>query len=152
MTVGGRFKGFIKILTTSSFATRAHFQYSGSMINRTTITLAIVCGALLLLPGTSAAKSPPKGKYECTIGYTLFGDLYIKSDGAYKHRGTKGTFKAGSKKITWKDGRKGWKISFKKGSLNGIKGRWYKTSDNMYEIALRNPEDDFESIYCDKRA
>ncbi len=119
------------------------------------ITLAL-CAVALLVPATAPAKAPPKGKYDCTIGGSqLFGTLTIKKGGKYSHRGTKGRFKHGRKRSTFADGIKGYKLSFKGGGLNKIKGRWYKAKDGTpagtYEIALKNPGSGFESIYCGKR-
>jgi hypothetical protein len=119
--------------------------------------LTAACVAALGLGTASAsAKAPPKGKYDCTIGgSTLFGTLTIKAHGHYKHRGTKGRYVAKGGSVKFPDGITGYRISFKGGSLKGMKGRWYKSNDGTasgnYEIALRNPTDDFESIYCDRR-
>ncbi len=104
--------------------------------------LAVACAAALLLPAASAdAAAPPKGRYDCVIGSsgTLFGTLVIKSGAKYAHRGTKGTFRATGKNLR-----------FKRGTLDGMRGRWYVSSSDRPEIALRNPRDDFESIYCTK--
>ena len=116
----------------------------------------LACALCLLSAPLAHAKAPPKGKYDCTIGAgTLFGTLTIKAGGAYSHRGSKGTFRAKGGKVEFPDGLRGWRISFKGGGLAGMKGRWYKGNDGTpagnYEIALRNPGSDFESIYCDKR-
>jgi len=120
-------------------------------LGKTILTGACIGALLAVAVAPAEAKAPPAGKYECVIGSTLFGNLQIKSGGSYRHRGTSGTFKAGSKRVSFKDGRKGYRISFKKGSLNGFKGRWYRSpTDGTYEIALLNPVDNFESIYCDK--
>jgi hypothetical protein len=121
-----------------------------------TTPLAVAATALLLLAATAEAKAPPTGKYDCTIGgSTLFGTLTIKRAGRYEHRGSKGTFTHGEKKKRFSDGIVGWTLRFKRGNLGGMRGRWYKASDGTpqgtYEIALRNPRDDFESIYCSKR-
>jgi len=121
------------------------------------LPLAALAALLLALPSPGLAKAPPKGKYDCVIGSSsiLFGTLAIKADNKYSHRDTKGSFKHGAKKKRFSDGRTGWTIKFKGGDLGGISGRWYKTGSAAplpsHEIALRNPEDDFESIYCDKR-
>jgi hypothetical protein len=118
--------------------------------------LALALMLLLAFPAVASAKAPPRGKYDCTIGgSTLFGVLTIKREKRYTHRGTKGTFTHGSRKTKFSDGIVGWKLRFKGGDLGGMRGRWYKatdgTPDGTYEIALRNPRDDFESIYCGKR-
>jgi hypothetical protein len=117
--------------------------------------IAVFATSLLLLPAPVAqAKAPPKGKYDCTIGNgILFGTLNIKSKSNYKHRGKKGSYTHGAKKKTFSDGKKGWTLKFKGGTLDGMRGRWYPTPTSgsvTHEIALRNPIDDFESIYCDK--
>lgn len=124
---------------------------------RLTSRLALLAIAALLAPASIAdAKPPPRGKYDCTIGgSTLFGTLTIKSSSRYTHGGEKGRYTHGRDKTTFSDGISGWKLRFKSGSLGGMRGRWYKASDGTpqgsYEIALRNPRDDFESIYCTKR-
>jgi hypothetical protein len=102
----------------------------------------IACSLALLPAGSAQAASPPKGKYDCVIGQNsiLFGTLTIKGGKRYSHRGEKGKFKA-----------KGKKLRFTSGPLAKIRGRWYKTSTGGAEIALRNPRDGFESIYCTKR-
>jgi hypothetical protein len=114
-----------------------------------------ICVTALLAPAGADAKAPPKGKYDCTIGgSTLFGTLTIKKGGKFSHNGTKGTFKHG-KRTTFPRGLKGYKLKFKGGTLNKMKGRWYKTVDGTpkgnYEIALENPSDGFISIYCNRR-
>jgi hypothetical protein len=119
------------------------------------IAIAALCMVAVLPATEAAAKPPPRGKYECTIGGMLFGSLTIKSGAAYTRNGKKGKYSAPGGKRTFPDGVKGWKIKFKTGSLKGFDGRWYKASDGTpqgnYEIALKNPLDDFESIYCDRR-
>ena len=81
------------------------------------------CVVALLVPVAAHAKAPPKGKYDCTIGgSTLFGTLTIKKGGRFTHNGTKGTFKH-SKRTTFPRGLKGYKLKFKGGSLNKMKGR-----------------------------
>ena len=85
----------------------------------------------------AAAKSPPKAKYDCVISGLLFGTLTIKGGERYAHRGAKDTFNAGSKRVTFPDTLKGWRLKFKGGSLGGFKGRWYRTSTpGVSEIAL----------------
>ncbi len=118
-------------------------------------TLACILALCVAGAAPAAAKAPPKGKYDCTIGSTLFGTLTIKGGGVYKHRGTKGRYIAKGGQKTFPDGVVGFDIRFRKGDLGGMKGRWYKgndgTPEGTYEIALRNPRDDFESIYCSRR-
>ncbi len=109
---------------------------------RLRVILAIVCVAAFAPVSVAEAKAPPKGKYDCVIGSNsiLFGTLTIKGGGQYTHRGTKGTFTSRARKL-----------SFRRGTLNRMKGRWYVSTSGRAEIALRNPRDDFESIYCTKR-
>ena len=117
------------------------------------LTFAFAAG----LPAPASAKAPPTGKYDCVIGSNsiLFGTLAIKDSSHYTHRGSKGTFTATGGAVTFPDKIVGYRIGFKGGTLGGMKGRWYKAKDGTpsgnYEIALRNPRDDFESIYCDRR-
>ncbi|MBI4897592.1 MAG: hypothetical protein HY827_04405 [Actinobacteria bacterium] len=115
--------------------------------------MLLTAAIALLIAAPAAAKAPPRGAYDCVIGSggTLFGTLTIKSKSRYAHRGSHGTFRAKGGLRTYPDGIAAYPISFKKGTLGGMKGRWHKTSDGVYEIALRNPTDDFESIYCDRR-
>jgi hypothetical protein len=105
---------------------------------RRLLALSVVLAVAVAAPAQAAG--PPVGKYECVIGSSsiLFGTLAIKSGKRYAHRGTKGTFTVPSAK----------KLRFKGGDLGGMRGRWTKTSSGTFEIALRNPRDDFESIYC----
>jgi hypothetical protein len=100
----------------------------------------LVVALLLALAAPAAAATPPNGRYDCVIGSSsiLFGTLVVKGK-TYKHRGTKGTL-SGTKKG----------LRLKGGDLGGMRGRWYKTTEGRFEIALRNPKDDFESIYCNR--
>ena len=122
---------------------------------RNSLALLAALSLLSAAPLAAEAKAPPKGKYDCVIGTILFGTLTIKDKSHYAHRGTKGTYTHGSTKKTFHDGIVGWTLRFKGGDLGGMRGRWYKgndgTPEGTYEIALRNPRDDFESIYCGKR-
>lgn len=118
-----------------------------SMRKGVIIPLVLIVGL-----GSSApayAKAPPKGLYECTIGGTLFGDVTITGSKTYTRFGKRGTFTAKGTRIR-EGGVRAYKISFTKGPFKGFRGDWRKTTDGKYEIALRNPRDDFESIYCDK--
>ena len=124
---------------------------------RRAVAITATCLAVLVVSAVPAsAKAPPRGKYDCTIGgSTLFGTLSIKASGRYGHRGTKGRYIAKGGAVTFPDGIVGYRIRFKRGTLDGVRGRWYKAKDGTpkgtYEIALRNPRDDFESIYCSRR-
>ena len=115
------------------------------------ISATLLVGLILAVP-ESGAKFPPRASYDCTISGILFGTLKIKGGGKYTHRGSNGTFKAGSKLVAFPDDIKGWRLKFSGGTLAGMRGRWYRTSTpGVSEIALRNPRDDFESIYCTQR-
>ena len=113
------------------------------------VVLAALAVVFLLAPA-SVAKSPPKGKYGCTLsGVGFFGTVKIVDGNTYKRNGKTGSYKAGDQKITFHDGWQGWKLKFKTGSFKGFQGRWYKSDTGEAEIALENPEDKgFESIYC----
>ena len=121
---------------------------------KTVLAITILAVLALLAAGPAAAGSPPLGKYDCTIGSDniLFGTIAILTGGRYTKDGTRGTFVAGAATIRFKDGVSGSTLLFKSGALNNIKGRWYrnKGSSRTYEIALRNPKDGYESIYCGK--
>jgi hypothetical protein len=100
--------------------------------------LAIV--AMLAIAAPASAGAPPRGLYECTISGTYFGDLTIKKDNKYVRNGVTGKFTF-----------KGRNLSFPSGGFKGFTGRWYMTTGSgpsTPEIALRNPQDDFEDIYC----
>lgn len=123
---------------------------------RMRVFIAAMCASLALPVAAAVAKAPPKGKYECTIGGSmLFGNLNIKSPSSYTRHGKTGKYSAQGGIRTFPDGVRGWSIKFKSGSLKGFKGRWYKAKDGTpggtYEIALENPLNDFESIYCVRR-
>ena len=124
-------------------------------MKRCSSLVVVACLALVAASG-AGAKAPPLAKYDCVIGSgnILFGTLAILGSGKYTHRGTHGTFTTGAVLTKFKDGPVGYTIRFKGGSLNGISGRWYRASAGggkfTYEIALKNPRDNFESIYCDK--
>jgi hypothetical protein len=125
-------------------------------MNKLFVSLLACAAALGVTTATATAKAPPHGKYDCTIGgSTLFGTLTIKGGHKYTHRGTHGRYVAKGGAVKFSDGITGYRMSFKRGDLKGMRGRWYKSNDGTasgsYEIALRNPRDDFESIYCDRR-
>jgi uncharacterized low-complexity protein len=120
-------------------------------MNRLKFTTCVVTAAMLfVLPASASAKSPPKGKYECVISGSYFGEVVIKSSSKYRRNGKTGSYKAGANKIKFKEGFSGYRLTFKTGGFKGFKGRWHKTTDGKYEIALKNPINNFESIYCDK--
>lgn len=124
-------------------------------MKRSVVVLLALVSALAVV-AAAGATAPPSAKYDCVIGSSsiLFGTLVIQPGGKYTHRGTHGTFTAGAKPTKYKDGKVATAIAFKGGDLNKISGRWYKASAGggkmTVEIALKNPKDDFESIYCDK--
>lgn len=107
------------------------------------VTVAVGLAIIVLAVASASAHAapPPPGKYECVIGANsiLFGNLIIRPGRKYAHRGTRGRFTGGASNLR-----------FKGGDLGGMRGRWHRSSDGIVEIALRNPRDDFESIYCDK--
>ena len=116
----------------------------------TALFAALAC--VLVAAPLSAAKSPPSGKYECTLsGVGSFGKLKIVDKNSYVRNGREGKYKAGDRKINFDDGFVGWKLRYTSGSFDGYKGRWYTADSGVHEIALENPADDegFESIYCD---
>jgi hypothetical protein len=109
-------------------------------MRRPLLLLAIAALALLAVAAPASAGPPPRGLYECTIDGILFGDLTIKKDNKYLRNGVTGKFSS-----------KGRNLSFNSGGFKGFKGRWYMATGSgpdTPEIALRNPIDDFESIYC----
>lgn len=109
---------------------------------RPSLTAVSLAAVALAVASPAHAGPPPLGKYECVIGASqiLFGDLFVKGGKRYAHRGTKGVFTAISGK----------RFRLKGGDLGGMRGRWYRDSSGGIEVALRNPKDDFESIYCSK--
>ena len=122
---------------------------------RTTVVLLTVTGLLAtaMLAPAAQAKSPPKGTYECTIGFSnqLFGSIKVKAGGKYKYSrfGKTGTFKTGKTKKKFSGETKGYPISFKGGGLNKFKGFWFTSTTGTHEIALHRPGSDFINIYCD---
>ena len=116
-----------------------------------TTAMAIAAGSVALTAAAPAiAKSPPQGKYGCTTGGYLFGDLKIIDKDTYKRNGKKGKYRAGDRKIHFDDGFVGYKIKFRTGSFKDYRGRWYKADSGTAEIALKNPNDGFEDTYCDE--
>ncbi|MDP8911442.1 MAG: hypothetical protein M3M94_05190 [Actinomycetota bacterium] len=112
------------------------------------VVTVLACVLAALVPATASAKAPPRGKYDCVIsGNILFGTIVIRSGARYTHRGTRGRFTHGRAR---RDARLGtvYPLRFRGGTLNNMKGRWYRTTSGRFEIALRNPRSNFESIYC----
>ena len=122
-------------------------------ISRRIALLALVLAALAPAP-LAEAKSPPKGKYQCTISGIIYGDLFITGKKTYKF-GLDGKYKKGKYRAKGKVGSGTYKgqskISFRTGRLKKHNGRWFRSTSGQYEIALKNPESGFESIYCDRR-
>ena len=123
---------------------------------RTTVVLLTVTGLLAtaMLAPAAQAKSPPKGTYECTIGFSnqLFGSIKIRAGGKYRYSrfGKTGTFKAGKTKRKFSGGRlSAYPISFKGGGLNRFKGYWFTSTTGTHEIALARPGSSYQNIYCD---
>lgn len=114
---------------------------------RLSAVAATVGLAVAGLAAGAEAKSPPTGKYECTIGGLYADTVTIKSATKYKRFGEKGKYKAGDEKKTY-DGYKGYPIKFKTGPFEGFKGNWHKGNDGTNEIALKNPISGFEDTYC----
>ncbi|MBK5218237.1 MAG: hypothetical protein JJE35_00370 [Thermoleophilia bacterium] len=111
-------------------------------MRRTALVLVLAVAAMLGLVAPASAGAPPRGLYECTISGAFFGDLKILKDGKYERNDEIGKFTF-----------KGRKLSFNTGGFKGFKGRWYMATGSgpdTPEIALRNPLDDFEDIYCGK--
>ncbi len=99
--------------------------------------------ALLVWAVPASAGPPPAGKYECTISGEYFGELKIKQGGKYERNGISGKF----------TNPKGRVLKFTSGSFKGFNGRWQMANEGggkVPEIAVRNPHDDFEDIYCSK--
>lgn len=114
--------------------------------------LVAICAVAALLAGAPAAahaKAPPKGTYECTISGTYFGTVTITGAKTYRRSGKSGRYTAKGT-TTRPGGIRAYRISFTTGPFKSFRGDWRKTTDGTYEIALRNPIDNFESIYCDK--
>ena len=119
-------------------------------------TLALI-GCLTIGAGPAAAKSPPTGKYGCTIGGYYSGTMKIKGPDKYTRNGESGKYKAGDRKVQipgYDDPTfRGYTITFKTGGFEGMKGHWYMAESGdgkVAEIALENPIDGFVEIYCDE--
>ena len=112
-------------------------------MHRPALLAALVAAALLAVPALAAA--PPTGKYGCSIGSSAqyAGDLHILSNHRYRLNKSKvGRFKVNGKKLTFPSGV--WHKLFK--------GRWYRTTDGVVEIALTSLESGYETEYCDKES
>jgi hypothetical protein len=100
-------------------------------------------------PAATVAKPPPRGVYECTIGGIYADTIKITGKSTYKRFGKSGKYAAGKKKRTYHHSYKGYAIKFRTGPFRGFKGNWHRSSDGINEIALKNPINGFEDIYCD---
>ena len=92
------------------------------------------------------ASGPPTGKYGCVIGSEsqFAGDLHVLSGHRYRLNKSKvGHFRV----------RAGHKLTFPSGVWHKLfKGRWLKTTDGTWEIALTSLSSGFETEYCDKES
>ena len=111
---------------------------------RSGIVLTLAVALVFALATPALASGPPLGKYGCTIGSGYAGNLRILSNHRYRlNRSKIGRFRV----------RAGRKLTFPSGVWHGLfKGRWYKTSDGKWEIALTSLESGYESSYCDKES
>jgi hypothetical protein len=111
---------------------------------RSSLVLAVALTLVCALAAPAMASGPPRGKYGCTIGSGYAGDLRILSNHRYRlNRSKIGRFRV----------RPGHKLTFPSGVWHKLfKGRWYKTSNGTWEIALTSLESGFESSYCDKES
>jgi len=129
---------------------------------RTKLAAAAVMSLAIAMavPSAGYAKSPPKGTYECVIGasHQLFGNIKVRGGGKYRYSrpgktGKIGKTVAGKKLRRFGDsggvGTLGYSIRFKGGGLNKYKGYWFTSTTGTHEIALENPRNGIESIYCD---
>jgi hypothetical protein len=119
---------------------------------RTTPTILGACALALLAAAPGFGKARATGEYHCVIGInnSLFGTLTMANPNSYTRLGKTGTFQTGTTKATFKDGRVGYTIRFKSGSLNGFSGRWYGAhgAGATHEIALKTPTGSYETVYC----
>jgi len=122
---------------------------------RQVIRTGVLLGGLLAATAAvspATAKAPPQHRYECTIGGMYADTVTIKSATTYRRFGKTGKYVAGQEKRSF--GRapyqyKGYTIKFRTGPFKGFRGNWHRTRDGVNEIALKNPLNGFESIYCD---
>src|SRR3954452_11398960 len=121
-----------------------------------TVSVALAAAALAFVAvPVAGAIAPPSRSYDCTIGgSTLFGTIKILAGARYTYDGKQGSFTAGPTSVKFSDKIVGWTLKFKGGGLAGFNGRWYwakggPSRGRVPEIALKNPRDGFEFIYCD---
>jgi hypothetical protein len=112
-------------------------------MSRRGVLLLAWLAALTTAAGAFArpAASPPAGRYGCVIGSDAIyaGDLYILDGSHYRLNKSKvGVYVS-----------KGGRLTFPSGGLHKlVKGRWYRTTERRYEIALTSLKSGFESEYC----
>ncbi len=58
------------------------------------LVIAVLCLAILLPASAAEAKSPPTGRYDCTISGITFGSVTIKGGNKYIRNGKTGKFDA----------------------------------------------------------
>jgi hypothetical protein len=114
--------------------------------------LAVICALLaitvpLAASAPAAAKSPPRGKYGCTIsGSSFAGNLFILANNRYRVDSSKrGRYR----------NRPGNKMRFPSGPYKGLyRGFWHRTDDGKVEIELTSIESGRTLTYCllEKRA
>ena len=118
------------------------------MPKRLSVTACVLALAVpLVAAAPSAAKSPPRGKYGCTIGGSQFaGNLFILANNRYRvNKSRTGRFR----------NLPGRKMRFPSGVYKGLyRGYWHRTGDGGVEIELTSIESGFTSTYCllEKRA
>jgi hypothetical protein len=113
---------------------------------RSGLVLVLVVLSTCALAAPALASGPPTGKYGCAIGSggQYAGDLRVLSSHRYRlNRSKIGRFIV----------HPGRKLTFPTGVWHKLfKGRWYKTSDGKWEVALTSLASGFETQYCDKES
>ena len=115
------------------------------------VTLLASLTLLFAFAGAAEAKSPPIGKYHCSIDsyYQLFGSISIKSLHEVRRFGQTGTYTASKRKRSFSGGSvKGYSLRFKGGPLNRYTGYWSTSVSGTHELVLKDPGMGFVSIYC----
>ena len=107
------------------------------------VVLIACTGALVAATAAFArpAASPPSGLYGCVIGSDSIyaGDLRILDGSHYRLNQSKvGVFVSRGHRLTFPSG------VFAK----LVKGRWYRTTEGRFEIALTSLKSGFTSEYC----
>jgi hypothetical protein len=114
---------------------------------RVTCAVAAIAIPLTAAAAPAEAKSPPRGKYGCTISGSQFaGNLFILANNRYRvNRSKRGRYR----------NLPGNKMRFPTGVYKGLyRGFWHRTDDGRVEIELTSIESGFTSTYCilEKRA